>query len=303
MPAWWPRFSRVAGPLLGLVLAGIAGFALWRISQTTDWPTVAQAIAARMDARLILGAGLLLVSTACFTSYDWIASRVVGRPLGLWSAAQVALVAQGIALNIGNSFLMGGLVRLRLLVARDWPPLDIAGQTMLCVLAANLGAATLGGWAWLLAGPPAPMFTLLLAVGGVLLAPVLVGSCANPAVRVDPRIPVPPVRTAALLVGLGVVEKIASAGLLALLLPALGTPLPTVLACFLAAVVVGKASQVPGGLGVIEVAFLHLLPVQPTGLLLAETLAALLLWRVGYYLTPALFGAVLYVAVRARPGT
>jgi uncharacterized membrane protein YbhN (UPF0104 family) len=70
----------------------------------------------------------------------------------------------------------------------------------------------------------------------------------------------------------------------------IGLSYPGVVGVYLIAVVLGLASQVPGGLGVFETAFLHLLPTNVSP---AAMTGALIAYRAAYYLFPLLIALLL----------
>lgn len=108
--------------------------------------------------------------------------------------------------------------------------------------------------------------------------------------------PLPPASLASGQLTLGTLDLLFMATTLWVLLPAEpGLAYPQFLGLFLAAVAAGAASQVPGGLGVFESAFLLLLPAPFRS---ADTVAALLAFRGIYYLAPMLV-AVILVGIRA----
>jgi hypothetical protein len=72
---------------------------------------------------------------------------------------------------------------------------------------------------------------------------------------------------------------------------------PTVLGVLLVGAIAGVITHVPAGLGVLEAVFYALLSHQ---LPESELLAALLMYRVVYYLVPLLAATVLYLLVEAR---
>jgi uncharacterized membrane protein YbhN (UPF0104 family) len=90
----------------------------------------------------------------------------------------------------------------------------------------------------------------------------------------------------------GVADLMAVAAALYMLLPAeLGLTYDEVLAVFMASLVVGLMSHVPGSLGVFESAVILL--VQPTEAQTLPVVGALLAFRAIYYILPLLCGVTL----------
>ncbi len=89
------------------------------------------------------------------------------------------------------------------------------------------------------------------------------------------------------------VDLLISATALYLVLPGDAVvPFATVLAAYLVAIAVSLMTQVPGGLGVLEVILLTLLK----GSVGDSVLASVLIFRVLYYILPLLFGMMTLVA-------
>jgi len=300
---WW-------GPAVGLVLAALAVWALQRFCQGLSWEQVITAL-----GRLGLGqAALLLVLPMASIALLAFLDRRHGRHLGQripWLTALVGTTAaQGVSLNIGNSLVMGGAVRLRVYGALGLPLGKAALLAALNFLAVNLGVAALAGLAWWWAPPhPEAVGRALAAVGLVIgLGWVVLAVVHDPLVGRTPvltrfigRMPAPSLAATGLAVG--AVEKMLVLGVLMTLLPpptTLGATSGEVAAAFLAAIVIGKWSQVPGGLGVIEAAFISLLPTAPTGEVLATVVAAFIAFRLAYYLLPLLAAGSLLLAGEAQ---
>jgi uncharacterized membrane protein YbhN (UPF0104 family) len=89
------------------------------------------------------------------------------------------------------------------------------------------------------------------------------------------------------------VDLLISATALYLVLPGDAiVPFPIVLAAYLVAIAVSLMTQVPGGLGVLEVILLTLLK----GSVGDSVLASVLIFRVLYYFLPLLLGMILLVS-------
>ena len=302
--------KRWLGPAVGLLLAGLAAWALQRFCAGLSWGQVVAALG-RLGLPHLLVLGLLpVVSILLLAALDRRHARHLGHGLPGATALVGVACAQGVSLNIGNSLVMGGAVRLRIYGALGLPLGHGAILAALNFLAVNLGVAALAGTAWLLAPPQPQAVGRALAAVGIAagLGWVVLALVHDPLIGRTPfltrlvgRMPSP--RLACLGLATGLVEKaIVTSGLLVLLPSpsALGATPAEVVAAFLAAVVVGKWSQVPGGLGVIEAAFIGLLPTAPTGDLLAQVVAAFIAFRLAYYLLPLLMAGSLLLAGEAR---
>ena len=289
---------RWLGPIIGLILAGLSAWALTRFCAATSWSQILDAFA-RLGFYHFLALGLLpIVSVLLFAHLDRCHARHLGYAVSRRTALTGVSCAQGVSLNIGNSLVMGGAVRVRIYGALGLPLALGAILAALNFLAVNIGVAALAGGFWLCCPTqPGRIGAAVAAVGiGLGLGWVVLALVHDPLIGRTPFLTrliqrMPPPWLAVLGLGTGAVEKLVVAAVLLALLPSaaqLGMTSLEVVTAFLAAIVIGKWSQVPGGLGVIEAAFLAMLPTAPTGQLLAEVIAAFVAFRISYYLVPLL---------------
>jgi uncharacterized membrane protein YbhN (UPF0104 family) len=73
---------------------------------------------------------------------------------------------------------------------------------------------------------------------------------------------------------------------------------PMFLSCYLLAVLAGVVTHVPGGLGVVELVLLKLLPETPKD----ELLGALIVFRLFYYFVPLCIAGVVFLLHELRIG-
>ena len=136
---------------------------------------------------------------------------------------------------------------------------------------------------------------MLLAVGGYLLATRLRRTPVR-VLRWEFRLPSFGLALSQL--GVSSLDWLLSSGALYVLLARLGVPYLDFLGAFLIAQMATQLLPLPGGIGVFEAVVLVL---RPHGAAAPAVLAALLLYRVGYYLLPLLAAGVL-IAVREVVG-
>ena len=104
-------------------------------------------------------------------------------------------------------------------------------------------------------------------------------------------IPVPPIAARQLCAA--PLELFGAAGIIYFALPAAGNPgYFIVLGIFLASFSIALVSHAPGGLGVLEFAFVKAMPDTPP----AEVLAALIVFRLLYLIIPLVFALVVVIA-------
>lgn len=265
-----------------------------------------QAALARLGSRHLLLALLCCAANyLVLTCYDQLAFIYIGKRIARTRIALTAFIGYAISNSVGFALLSGTAVRHRFY--SRW---GVAGADLSRIVALNgitywLGLLALGGWslvshphAWLqgeLAQGGARWLGLacLALVGAYLLLPLV----RKTPLRVrgfDMRIPPLPLTLAQLLVS--VTDWMLAASILYVLLPD-APPYPVVLGAFLAAQLVALASHVPGGLGVFDgIVALLLAP----WLRADQIVAALLLYRLVYYLLPLCVALVLLVGDETR---
>ncbi|MEZ0166040.1 bifunctional lysylphosphatidylglycerol flippase/synthetase MprF [Kineococcus sp. LSe6-4] len=264
-----------------------------------------------------LGPGALLpalalsaLSLLLMTGYDALALRHVGRSLPYRRYGLAAFTATALGNGLGASALVGAAVRARLYSRWGVPAGDVARVVGVNLITLVLGAAVLAGGGALVAphavaaavGVPVPaVLTVAGVLAGLVVAHLAFALAGPREVRLGrlvlhrPTLPV-----AGGQVVLSTLEWLAMASVLYVLLPAEGRPAfwPFAVA-FATATVAGLLSSAPGGVGVFESSLLLL--TGPIGSP-AQVAAALVVYRVCYFLLPVLPAAVLLAVHEARQG-
>jgi uncharacterized membrane protein YbhN (UPF0104 family) len=300
-PVWaWIRPVLLAAFLLGV------GWLLWRRGHDIAWTEVLASVRAYPPATLVLCAGLALSSLLLYSSFDLVGRSYTGHRLSTHTVMGVTFISYVFNLNLGA--LVGGFgFRLRLYSRLGLRPGQIGHILGLSMLTNWLGFLLLAGSLFALHPlplPPAwPMGSLGLQALGVLLvvlglAYVLLCALARRrrwSLR-GHRIRLPRGRMALAQAVLGVGNWLLLGTLVHALMPA-GLDWATVTSVLLLAAVAGVLTHVPAGLGVLEAVFLTLLaPRAPRH----ELLAALLTYRLMYYLLPLGLALALYLATELR---
>ena len=242
---------------------------------------------------------LTCVSFACLGLYDVAGAREVApRVRGAW-AWTTGMLANAMSNTLGFHAVTGSLVRARLYSRCGLGAGDIARIVSLSWLALGLGFVTMLALSELLDGVSAPRRDTSLAVGlalGLLLACFIAWLARAPRTVSlwGFRQPLPSARAALLQMALGAVESASAIGALYVLLPAdLSPPFSVFAVGCIAAVALGVASHVPGGMGVFEASITALVG----GAGRADLLAALLLYRAVYNLLPFVVSCAVLVAL------
>lgn len=301
---WWTRHRRTILILLALALT-VTGFeAVRAILREVHLGDVREALQRIDPARLGVALVLTTASYLALTFYDWFAVRAIGLRLPWRTAALASFTSYTISHNLGLSLLTGGSARLRAYGAAGVEFADVArisliaggtfwagvlAVTALALLTAQHPLALFGQTVplWLLhdlGGAMAVVFALLFALRARGLSELRLGAAT---------LPLPPTPLMAAQLGVAAFDLACASGALFVLIPHADPGL--IGGFFLAyalAIVIAMVTHVPGGIGVFEAVMLALVPIGRSDLF-----AALLLYRVIYYLLPLLIAGAVLVAV------
>ena len=229
-------------------------------------------------------------SFAAIGQYDAVIHRVMGTGVRPGRARWAGMRAIALSQTVGFSSLSGGLVRLRCL-----PELDLWTVSRLSVL---VSLSFLGAWVVLAGG--AVLWQRGGPTGVIVLIVLLLGLIVVCVARFRPAPNLPglsPQVGVALLVWTALDTSFAAL-VLGLLMPAgLMPDLGLLLTAYLLALGAGLLSQSPAGLGAFELTLLLLLPQVPD----APLLAAVLAYRVIYFLVPAVLALIFLIRPAMRP--
>jgi uncharacterized membrane protein YbhN (UPF0104 family) len=297
----WRRIRPWVSAAFVLLIAGAITFAARHI----DWPQVGQALRRIPPGRLLLAALFSSLSYAGYACVDLFAYAQLGDRVSRPRSMAIAFVSYAFNQNFGS--LLGSIgFRFRLYSHYDVKPAAIARVVGLSFLTNWSGYFVLAGIAFSSRSLQLPSqwdlgATGLQLIGAALLLLVTsyLGLCAFSPKRTwrvaGADIELPHWSRALVQVGLSCLIWLAIAATLYTLLRGHAGPL-TILTVFLLASIAGLITHVPGGLGVIEAVFLALLGGQYAR---HELLAALIVYRVVYYLWPLLPAAALYAWLEA----
>ncbi|MFV0383365.1 bifunctional lysylphosphatidylglycerol flippase/synthetase MprF [Paracoccus sp. (in: a-proteobacteria)] len=286
--------------MLALLLFGLGISALFRLLSPVD----IHAVVAQIHTtpwRLI---GIALLSTfagyLCLAGYDWSALRHIGKPLPGPVTLTGGFLAYAFGNTVGLSAVSGGAVRWRVYSGLGLDGYDIAAVSSFTAISFGT-AATLVGLVALAVHPAALASVLPLAPPGVRLLsilailvitlPLIMASVTQRKLRLGRftvNAPTPGILLVQLLISLGDIGF--SALTLYVLLPVGEPGFLAFLAIFAAATMAGIVSHVPGGIGVFETI---LIAALPAGAGVDKIAAALLLYRLIYYLVPFALALVL----------
>lgn len=303
--SWWPWLKRAAvtvffGAVLSLLVSQARG---------VDWAEVLTAL--RGYSRVSVGVAVLLAAASfgLYSCFDLLGRCYTGHRLGALTVMSVTFVSYVFNLNLGS--LVGGVAfRYRLYSRLGLATGTITRVLTLSMLTNWMGYLLVGGLVFSLMPPPLPADWLITAFHlrmiGVVLVAVAVGYLAFCAFS-DKRtllirgqtIELPSARLAALQLVMGAANWLLMSGIVFVLLQQ-RIAFPAVVSVLLLAGMAGVVTHIPAGLGVLEAVFVALLSHQMPQ---PALLAALVAYRVVYYLAPLSLAAVMYLVMEARART
>jgi hypothetical protein len=290
----------------GALLAAAAALIV-RALREVDWWAVAEAVRSYEVSSLAVALALAVPAYLACASYDLVGRRSTRHDIPLPRTMAISFVGYSFSLNLGAA--IGGLAFRYSLYAPYLSPMATAQVIALTVLTNWLGYVTMAGALLAFAPPtalgetlPAP---LLRTVGIALLsaAALYFGLCARRGgERVRWRgapVELPRPRLAAGQLALSMLNWGSQGVLLTWLMPPEVTWLDVMGALF-ASAIAGILTHIPSGVGVLEGVFVALLGHRVPS---SEIVAALVLFRVTYYIAPFALALVAYAGLEAARRT
>ena len=286
--------------LLGIGLFGLGILALSHLMHSVSPAAVMTQIRSTAPDVLLLALAGTAVGYAALVGYDALALQFIGKALPKRIVALGGFLGYAFGNTIGVSVISGGAVRYRIYSAYGLDAFEVA--TVSGYVAAALGTGlTLIGLAALgvhpdvvsqiISLPPEVIRFGSLAIVAVCVAGLAYASIGNRRLSVrgiDLHLPSPGSLLAQLVITL--IDVIAAAFTLWILMPA-GTPdFAAFIAIYAIAMMVGILTHVPGGIGVFETVVIGTLPASVA---IGDAAAALVLFRIIYYLLPFALGFVI----------
>ncbi len=299
--AFRAKAQRVVPFVVGAAMFGVAVWVLHSALRRYDLADLHAELASLTLRQVGLALLFTVASFLALIGYEWSALGLVGKRMPFRHLATASFATQSIAHSTGFAFVIGASLRYHFYSDRGLGIGDVAMVQMYFTATFTLGVATLAGGVvmlepWRLAeatGLPPMLWRGAAAMALTLvIAYVVWGGFFHRPLRWRGREFILPGASATLVqIFFGVADLIAVAAALYVLLPAeLGLGYIEVLAVFMASIVIGLISHVPGSLGVFESAVVLLL--QPTEAQTLPLIGSLLAFRALYYLLPLACGVV-----------
>lgn len=250
--------------------------------------------------RIGLAIACTALSFVALAGYEFFALRFAGRSASLARTTLASFVAQSIAHSTGLGPLVGTGLRFQIYARSGLDLVDVAKVQAFFSATFGLGMTALAGIVLLVEPQQLSIATripdgLLRALGGLLLLLVACylvwgGARGRPLRLLGHEIVLPSAKVTAIQIALAFLDiGAAAAALWFLIPPGLQLGYLETLGIFVAAVLLGVISHVPGGLGVFE--FGVVLLARPEEGQTIPLLGALVMFRAVYYFLPLIVGA------------
>ena len=296
---WWPWLKRI-------VTAAFFTLVAWLLisqARSIEWHKVFSSLQGYPLTAAGGAAALALASFVLYSCFDLLGRRYTGHQLGTATVMTTTFVSYVFNLNLGS--VVGGVaLRYRLYSRLGLDSGAITRVMSLSMLTNWMGYVLLAGLVFSLQPPRLPASWSIAAadlrlIGFALLAVALayLAACAFSRQRTlrlrGHEIELPSFRMAALQLLMGAGNWLIMSGIIFVLLQQ-RVAFSAVVATLLLAAIAGVITHIPAGLGVLEAVFVALLSHQ---LPRYELLAALIAYRVIYYLTPLAVATVVYLVI------
>jgi len=290
-----PLARRLAVPaqlaVAALVLA-LAALCLHRLAMSLNIHALMRTARAIPDWRFAAALGLTTASYLLLTIYDVMALRTIERPQPYRTAALASFTSYTLSHNLGFGILTGAAARLRIYGAKGLTTGEVARVTAIAGITFWTGVFASVALALLVHHRPLVVAQHVLPLGVQHTAGAVLLALLGAGTLLARRWHLPGPLAIARMTLVALADIAAACGTLYVLLPHAGIALyPPLLLAYVLAIVVALVSHVPGGLGVFEATVVALCPQIPAG----ELVAALLVYRIVYYLLPLALALVLLV--------
>ena len=304
-PSLWRRFAPYFGTVLALSLFGSALYLLHREVAAYDPDDVRRALNALSWQRIVAALGLTGASYVLLIFYDVLALRHMRKALPFHRVALASFTSYAFTHNFGFGSLMHATIRYRLYAPLGLRTVDIAEITAFVNITFMIGLAVMFPVIALLHAPAlegtglAQVTSIGLAAGALALAVAYaaLGWWVHRLELFGFVLKVPRPITTLAQIGLSLTDLALAGAVFFMCFPnPAAVSYPQVLAAFVVALTAGIISHVPGGLGVFEtIVLVGLANIAPGD----QILAALLVFRITYFLVPLVTACVLFGGLEA----
>ena len=286
------RILHGLGVVLSLAIAALAVFVLARTFMQIDFEDLRDAVAATSAERFVLAFVLTAISFLALTGYDGLALRQLRVKVPYRTTALASFTSYAVSFTLGFPLITAATVRYWIYSTKGLSAGKIASLTVIAGLTFWLGMVLVIGIGLTVRAEGvahldhlSPWLNRTIGVA-ILVAMVAYLCYAAKGRRVSfqqYKLELPGLWLSLGQICLGLIDLCAAAGVLYVLLaPPRLIDYITFVALYVLGSLLGIASNAPGGIGVFEATMLKTVPAHTE----AELFAALLLFRVIYYLVP-----------------
>ena len=229
--------------------------------RTTSWQALTQHAGEIPLWRLGVAFALTALNYLVLTGYDQLAFATIGRSLPRGRVMVASFLAYAIANNVGFAMLSGASVRYRFYTRWGITAEELSRIVFSYSVTFWIGLLSLGGLVLafgpipaaahdLIPFPLAPVGWLLMSASAAYIVATMIRRRPLQLGRLELPLPSPRIAMAQLVIS--VIDWLLGASVLYALLPASDLTWIEFLVAFVAAMLVGMASHVPGGAGVFE---------------------------------------------------
>jgi len=290
-------------PIIGVFAVALSIYLLYHELSGISYEDIVDSLSAISLIGWILSALATLAAYAALAGYDSLALQHLHKKIRWRFISLASFTAYAIGHNLGASVFSGGMVRYRAYSSQHMNAGEIGVLVAFCSFTFTLGCLLLGGIVLVTAPEYLNRFYedaspwLAFSLGASMLSFIalyVLGSLFNfkPMRFRSFELAYPNIRVTIKQLIIGAVELLAAAAIIYFALPAnVDISYWLILGIFLASFSAALISHAPGGLGVLELAFLVALPDVAQ----ADVLAALLVFRLFYLLIPLAISLIVVV--------
>ena len=303
LPARWTAWLM---PLAVTAVIALTAFAVYHLTTEVRYEDVVLALAETPWSAIGLALLFTALSFASLVGYDLTALRSIGRRLPLSPVAMTAFSAYAVGNTVGFGALSGGAIRFRAYSRMGLSPDEIGRVIAFVTIAFGLGLTGVTALFALLTAERvaamlsvAPLTVQLAAAGALLALGLLLAFGARQRALTIGRfsLPLPEPKSFSIQFLFTLVDIVASASVLYVLLPANSLGWAPFVAIFATAVGLGVLSHVPAGLGVFETVIIAALGNSTS---LDAVLGSLVLFRAIYYILPLAIAVLVLIGSELR---
>lgn len=295
--AKWKRFI---WPAIGLIAISISFWLLAKELRHLSWHRLWLGFQSIPRSHWLYIAGCTLGCYMTLAAYDSVALMHLRRKINFVFVALCSLTSYALSHTLGASAFTGAVIRYRAYSTKGLSAAEVGVLATICSLTFAIGVMVLLGVTFLIEPSLDDRFTDLLTPQNVrliawallaLVALYVVGSAIGlRPLRIGKfRLAYPRLSIALTQLFVAPVELLFAAGILYFALPADGsTSYLVILGVFVVGFTLALLSHAPGGIGVFELAIITALPEYTK----EEVLAALLVFRLCYFIIPLIIGLV-----------